>query len=297
MKKIDMHNHLTMFPDIVCPFPNGNRFLCVEEQLEIQDKLDIGTGVILPLISPECFWMTMSNEEAKTIADQHPDRFVWYCNVDPRMGQFSENTDLGFLINHYKELGARGVGELTAPLPADSPMMDNLFTHCEQLQMPVLIHIAHQLGGCYGIVDELGLPRIERMLKKHPDMKLIGHSPCFWSEISADNNDDIRHGYPTGKVTEGRLPKLLREYGNLYCDLSAGSGANSMMRDPEYAARFMEEFADRILYATDVCSTTNTFQYTFNDFLTKMVADGMLSRENYEKIVRRNAAKLLGLPE
>lgn len=296
MKKIDMHNHVTMFPDIVCPFPGGNRFLCKEELMDIQDKLDIEKGVLLPLISPECFWMIMTNEEAKTIADQHPDRFVWFCNVDPRMGDFSEKTDLGFLLNHYKELGARGMGELTAPLPADCAMMDNLFGFCEELSMPVVIHVASQLGGCYGIIDEAGLPRIDRMLTKHPDMKLIGHSPCFWNEIS-DEVLENRNTYPQGKVKEGRLPKMLREHGNLYCDLSAGSGANAMMRDPEFAAKFIEEFADRIFYATDVCAVTNTFQYTFNDFLNKMVADGMISQENYEKIIRKNAVKILGLPE
>lgn len=297
MKKIDIHTHLTLFPDIVPTRPNGSRFLCMEEQLEIHDKLDVDYAVILPLIAPEAQWMTMSNEEAKTIADKRPDRFTWFCNVDPRQGSYHADVDLGHIISHYKELGAKGLGELTTTLYADDPMMDNLFSHCEQLDMPVLIHIAPQVGGCYGIVDELGLPRIEKMLKKHPDMKLIGHSAAFWGEISSELQQENRNGYPKGKITEGRLPKLLRDNGNLYCDLSAGSGSNAMMRDPEYAARFMEEFADRIFYACDVCSVTNTFQYDFDAFLTKMVSDGMLSQENYEKIVRKNAVKLLGLPE
>ena len=133
------------------------------------------------------------------------------------------------------------------------------------------------------------------MLKKHPDLKLIGHSAAFWSEISSDITQEERNGYPKGKVTEGRMPKLMREYGNLYCDLSAGSGSNAMMRDPEYAARFIEEFADRIYYGTDVCAANATFQYDFDDFLTKMVNDGMISTTNYEKIIRKNAEKLLGL--
>ena len=297
MKKIDLHTHLTLYPDLVPTRLDGSRFLCTEEQLEVHDKLNVELGVILPLIAPEAQWMTMSNEEAKIISDRHPDRFTWFCNVDPRQGSYHAEVDLGYIINHYKELGAKGLGELTTTLYADDPMMDNLFSHCEQLDMPVLIHIAPQVGGCYGIVDELGLPRIEKMLKKHPDMKLIGHSAAFWGEISSELLQENRNGYPKGKVTEGRLPKLLRDNGNLYCDLSAGSGSNAMMRDPEYAARFMEEFADRIFYACDVCSVTNTFQYTFDAFLTKMVSDGMLSQENYEKIVRKNAVKLLGLPE
>ena len=297
MKKIDIHTHLTLYPDIVPRRLDGSRFLCTEEQIAIHDKLNVDFAVILPLTAPEAQWMTMSNEEAKVISDRHPDRFTWFCNVDPRQGSYHAQVDLGHIINHYKELGAKGLGELTTTLYADDPMMDNLVSHCEQLDMPVLIHIAPQVGGCYGIVDELGLPRIEKMLKKHPDMKLIGHSAAFWGEISNDLLQENRNGYPKGKVTEGRLPKLLRDNGNLYCDLSAGSGSNAMMRDPEYAAQFMEEFADRIFYACDVCSVTNTFQYTFDDFLTKMVSDGMLSQENYEKIVRKNAVKLLGLPE
>ena len=87
----------------------------------------------------------------------------------------------------------------------------------------------------------------------------------------------------------------MREYGNLYCDISAGSGANAFMRDPEYAAKFMEEFSDRILYGCDQCLKSNKENYPFRDFLEQMLDDGMLSPENYGKIVRYNAVKLLDL--
>ena len=127
------------------------------------------------------------------------------------------------------------------------------------------------------------------------DMKLIGHSAAFWSEISDGLTQEMRNGYPTGKVKEGRLPKLLREYGNLYCDLSAGSGSNAMMRDPEYAAKFLTEFSDRVCYGTDVCAAKQTFQYTFDDFLTGLVEKNMISRDTYEKVIRKNAEKLLKL--
>ena len=102
----------------------------------------------------------------------------------------------------------------------------------------------------YGIIDELGLPRLEKMLKKHPKLKIFGHSQCFWSEIG-ENSEELRNTYPEGKVKNGRLPELLRKYENLYCDLSAGSGANALMRDREHAARFIEEFSDRLLYGCD----------------------------------------------
>jgi predicted TIM-barrel fold metal-dependent hydrolase len=214
--------------------------------------------------------------------------------VDPRAIHNDPKSDLSFLLEHYKRLGARGVGELTSNLYADDPKMDNLFTHCERQGLSVTIHIAPEPSGYYGIVDEPGLPRLEKMLKKHPDLKILGHSQPFWAEIG-ECTPETRNTYPTGKVKEGRLPKLLREYGNLCCDLSAGSAANALMRDREYAARFIEEFADRMYYGCDIGATCNTFPYDFNAFLDDMRATGEISEENYRKIVRENAIKLLGL--
>ena len=296
MKKIDVHCHIVAFPEYMPKRPDGGQFLTVEEQFKVYDRTNVEKGIILPVVAPEAFCTLMSNQEAKLIADRYPDRFSWFCNVDPRIIRYNEKTDLSFYLNQYKEMGAKGLGELTTPLDADSPMMDNLFTHCEACDMPVLFHIAPQHGNFYGIVDQLGLPRIEKMIKKHPNLKFIGHSASFWSEISADNTVEIRESYPSGKVTEGRLPKLMREYGNLYCDLSAGSGENAMRRDPEFAAKFMEEFSDRIFYGIDACTyDEDDHPYTFDAFLTKMVEDKMLSQENYEKIIRKNAERVLGI--
>ncbi|MBQ7386666.1 MAG: amidohydrolase family protein [Clostridia bacterium] len=296
VRKIDIHAHVTVYPDIVPKLQiTGQRFLSVEEQIAIYDKLNIETGVLLPIVSPEGMWFTMSNENCYLAAKEKPERFLWFCNVDPRSCINDKNADLSYLIEHYKALGARGVGELTSNMYADDPKMENLFSHCVRCDMPVLIHVSPSPGVNYGIVDELGLPRIERELKKFPDLKLIGHSQPFWAEMSSDVTEALRNDYPTGKVKEGRLPKLMREYGNLYCDISAGSGANALMRDKEYAARFLEEFADRVLYGCDFCAVTNEHQFELDKFLDGMVKDGYLSMENYKKIVRENAIKLLKL--
>lgn len=296
MKKIDVHTHVTMFPDITPKRPgDGENYLTVEKQLKVFDEVNTQVGVLLPLISPECQWACISNQEAKTIADTYPDRFVWFCNVDPREGNFTPKSDLESIVGFYKSIGAKGLGELTAPLYADDPMMDNLFTACENLDMPVLFHIAPFMGGCYGMVDDLGLPHFERMLKKHPNLKFIGHSTSFWAELSAGITEADRATYPTGKVTDGRIHLLMREYGNLYCDLSAGSGANALMRDPDHAARFVEEFSDRILYGSDICVSFQNYHITFDKFLDKMVEDKMISLENYEKIICKNAARILDI--
>ena len=41
------------------------------------------------------------------------------------------------------------------------------------------------------------------------------------------------------------------KYPNLYGDLSAGSGANAMSRDPAFRDQFLIRRADRLLFGTD----------------------------------------------
>jgi len=299
VKKIDIHAHAVAFPEYYPPYLRPGqpvmRFVSVPELLEHYDRLNIEKGLLLPISSPEAQSSPMTSEACKHLTVLYPDRFDWCCNVDPRAGANKASTDLSHFLRHYQSLGAKGVGELTSHLYADDPMTDNLFAHCAELDLPVTIHISPKLGHGYGIVDELGLPRIEKMLKKHPKLRIVGHSQPFWAEISGDLTEEKRNGYPTGKVVEGTLTRLMREYDNLYCDLSAGSGSNAMMRDPEHAAKFMAEFSDRIMYACDICAKENTFQYDFDAFLTQMVQSGALSMENYKKIVRENAIRVFKL--
>ena len=44
-------------------------------------------------------------------------------------------------------------------------------------------------------------------------------------------------------VDGGVVPRLLREYDNLYADLSAHSGYNALKRDPAFARKFLDNSA------------------------------------------------------
>lgn len=293
IKKIDVHAHGTAFGQYMPKFGNGTTWPTAEDLIGIYDKLNIELGVLQPLVAPEALNVTMTNENCKYMVDQHSDRFTWFCNVDARAVRNRPDSDLGYIIEHYKSLGAKGFGELTTHLPIDDPKMQNLFGCCQELDLPITIHISTKQDGEYGIIDEPGLPRLENLLKTHPKLKIIGHSQSFWREIG-DNPDG---SYPTGKVKNGRIPKLLRDYENLYADLSNDSGSRALMRDREHAAKFMEEFSDKLMYACDICSPANSFMFPFDDFLTSMRESGELSEANYRKIVRENAISILKLDD
>ena len=294
--KIDIHAHAVPWPTYTPAYTYRNAPPLTPAQLfeQYYDKTGVSQCVLLPLASPEGLPSPTTSEMMKYLCDADPDRLFWFCHVDPRALTNSPTSKLDTLLEHFKALGAKGVGEITANLYTDDPLMENLFACCEALHLPVTIHIAPHFGGGYGIVDERGLPRLERILKAHPDLIVLGHSQPFWSEIG-ENTDANRNTYIKGKVQNGRLPALLREYGNLYCDLSAGSGANALMRDREYAARFIEEFSDRLLYGQDAFLPGLSFPFVFDEFLTLMRESGEISEENYRKMVRGNAERVLAL--
>ena len=85
----------------------------------------------------------------------------------------------------------------------------------------------------------------------------------------------------------------MRKYPNLWVDLSAGSGANAMLRDMEYAGSFMREFHERILFGTDICyHDQNILQ---PQILKNLLANGSLTQEMFDMIARNNAYRLLNI--
>ena len=102
-----------------------------------------------------------------------------------------------------------------------------------------------------------------------------------------------RNGYPTGKVTPGRVVELMHKYPNLCGDLSAGSAYNALSRDPEFACAFLEEFKDRLFFGTDIASPKDDMKLSF--WLDDALKAGNISREAYNLICRENALRLFGM--
>lgn len=288
---IDIHTHVTLRKSVTRP--DGTINATVDELLAMLDEAGIDKAVLLPLVSPEHMIQQMTSDDILDATAMHPDRFIPFCNIDPRALTNSDSADFTPLLDYYRSAGCKGIGEVTANLPFDDPRVENLFKHVEKAGIPLLFHIGPRAGGCYGLIDDLYLPKLEGALRKFPDLVFMGHSQPFWSEISADNTADTRNGYPTGKVTPGRIPELLGKYPNLYCDISAGSGHNALSRDPEFGFRFMEEFQDRLLFGTDICRPGQPLPQP--GFLREIVEQGKISRQAYEKITWQNANRLLGL--
>jgi len=287
---IDIHVHAFRSP---APRLDDRRFSTPEQLLARYDALGIERGVVLPLVSPE-FYLPQANEDVFEMAERYEGRFIPFCNIDPRAGNNSPGARLDKFLSVYKEMGAKGFGEITANLPFLHPMVQNLFGHLQDAGLPLIFHIGPQAGEVYGLIDDPGLPQLQRSLATFPKLKFFGHSPGFWTEIARLEKPGDRGGYPKYPIREeGVLPKMMRDYPNLYGDLSAGSGYNALARDRDYAVTFLTEFQDRMFFGTDICAPETSTPLV--GFLLKLREEKKISEAVFHKIARENAIRVLEL--
>jgi len=296
---IDIHAHAYRKP-----IPFVVQFCTAEQVIQRYDKAGIERGALLPIVSPEIYF-PQANEDILEMAEQYPDRFIPFCNIDPRVLTNSADAPLGDVLRYYRDQGCKGLGEVMLNVPVMDPMVQNLFKHAQDAGLAVIFDGSDQVGGDFGLYDDPGLPQLEHTLQRFPKLIILGHGPVFWSEIGpletpADRSSVFRPDgqqvgrRPSGPITEeGVVPKLFRRYPNLYGDLSDHNPWNALARDPEYGPKFLTEFQDRLLFGTDICFFEMPFPMV--DLLLEWRDTKKISEAVFSKVARENAIKLLGL--
>ena len=296
---IDIHSHCFRHP-----YPFVTRFCNPEELVKRNAELGIDKAVLLPVVSPEIY-LPQSVDEILDICREHPDKFIPYCNVDPRAITNSERAPLVKVLEYYKNKGCKGVGEVMPNMPLMHPMVQNLFAAAEAAEMPIVFDGSDQLTGDFGLYDDPGLPQLEHTLQRFPKLKIFGHGPLFWAELGKLKTIgergiifDLKGGQvgrlPDGKIEEeGSVPILLRRYENLYCDLSDCTPVAALSRDKEYTKKFIDEFQDRLFWGSDLCD--KDMEVPQVKFFKDLLSEGTITKDVYEKITHKNAERLLGL--
>lgn len=253
--------------------------------LRFMDEHGIEKAALLPIESPEETHYYITTEYVLGVCKRHPDRFIPFCNVDPRRGNADLSTDFHAILGEHKDRGCKGFGEAMSGLYVDDPRLQMIYEACGELGLPIVFHLDALRN-----VDEAGLPRFEAMIRKFPQTTFIGHGQHFWAEISSDAKAEDFGGYPSGPVKpDGAVGRLLAGYPNAYADLSAGSGFNAITRDREVGTRFLEDFQDKLLFGTDLCRRGQETP------LIGYLKDSGISRQAYDKISRLNAIRVFRL--
>jgi predicted TIM-barrel fold metal-dependent hydrolase len=224
-----------------------------------------------------------SNEACYAVAQQYPKEFAFGAN------EVSDLEDAPAVVEKYLKLGACVIGEQKFGVECDSPEMQKLYKLAEAYRVPILMHWQ---AGSYNY----GFDRFHKMLAKYPKVNFVGHAQTWWANVDQANVDNPKALYPKGKVTAGGLTdRYLRDYPNMFGDLSAGSGYNAFNRDPEHGRAFLTRHQDKLMFGSDCTDTTGDAAVCSG---TKQIAQVRGLAENKaiaRKVLFENAQKLFRL--
>ena len=237
-------------------------------------------------------------EQAKELAEKHPDRFVWFVSAD-----VTKPESAALLTNAVHE-GALGLGEIKYQVQCDGPEMKRMYALAADLNVPIQIHFGEVPQPSGNAVFNGGFKRFDTMLKAFPKTKFIAHADTFWANVSADYTYDT--AYPSGPIKPGGLSdKWLSDYSNLFADMSANSCNNALNRDPDFMAGFLARHQDKLMFGCDCpCSDgrgggqTNPSPRLHGKCIARetLAAVQKLSKQEvFRKIRWENGTKLLGL--
>ena len=213
---IHVHAHKKRHPGVA--FHTGVQFPTPERLIEIMDRIGIDKAVLLCTVSPDCMHSPVLPEKTIEICRRYPDRLIPFCGVDQRYLRNDPTADFRPMLAAYEEMGCKGVGEYIPNIPLDDPLNMNLFAQVEEVGLPLTFHPAPEAGSYYGCIDDVGLPRLEKVLRAFPGLTFLGHSQPFWAEISTDViqhgktralSDGARHTRPPGG-THAPIPQSPR---------------------------------------------------------------------------------------
>jgi predicted TIM-barrel fold metal-dependent hydrolase len=213
-----------------------------EQLVAHQRNMGVTKTIMLPAgYKPTPDLTVGATETCVNIARNYPKEFVYFGNELPDIPTTRE------ALEKYLKMGALGIGEQKFHVDSDSSHMELVASIAQEHRVPVLMHFQHN-------TYNLHIERFHKMLEKFPKVNFIGHAQTWWANI--DRNCDQVTMYPKGKVTPGGITdKLLSDYANMYGDLSAGSGLNSMMRDEDHAREFLKRHQGTLMFGSDCTDT------------------------------------------
>lgn len=262
-----------------------------EQLIAHQRTMGVGKTVLLPAGSPverpsthlgksnglaaQCG----GNESCLKIARQFPDEFLFGANEVADLPTADQE------IEEYLKLGGLIIAEQKFAVDCDSESIARLARLAQDYGVPILMHFQHA-------TYNLGIERFHRILEKFPKVNFIGHAQTWWGNIDASLDQTVL--YPKTKVTPGGITdRLLSDYPNMFGDLSAGSGLNSLLRDEDHARGFLDRHQDQLLFGSDCNDAVGTGEKCLGAQILAAIRRLAPNPKAIQKILRENAARLL----
>jgi len=251
-----------------------------EELIRHQREMGVSKTVLLPAGSKYGLAADAGgNDTVVAIARALPKEYVFFANELPDIPETRS------VLEKYLKMGAIGIGEQKFPVEADSEYIDLVANIAQKHKVPVLLHFEYKKYN-------LNFNRFYKVLDRHPKVTFIGHAQTWWCNIAKNCDESVM--YPSGPVTPGGITdRLLSDYPNMYGDLSANSGLNSMLRDEAHARDFLTRHQDKLLFGSDCNDREANGPRCLGSKIIAAVRKLSPDKKVERKILYGNASKLL----
>jgi len=307
---IDAHSHLAR--------PNDPA-----ELVDRMDRFNIRT-----IVDMDGWWGGVLEDHLARYATRYPGRFRVFCRVDlsavdePDFGRRAAayvrdcRSKGAAGIKFSKSLGVKLTDRTGRFLRPDDERLRSIWDAAARLGMPVTIHIADPVA--FFLPIDATNERYEE-LAAHPQWSYVGRGCPGFDELLASQRNLLRANPDTtfvvahvGSYAENlaAVGAMLDEFPNLYVDTAERIA--ELGRQPYTARAFLERYADRVLYGTDLLPTeantsanyrffeTRDEYFPYNSFAEHnqgrwMIYGVGLPDDILRKIYVANAERLLGL--
>lgn len=247
----------------------------VDQWVRTMDSMGIAKSIILSYATGKSF------DSAVEKYSRYKDRFEVWCGIDyTGCGEPGwEEKAVQELVRCYKK-GARGVGELGdkglgefysfpakgCGLHIDDPKMKAIIRKCGELKMPISIHVAED-AWMYEPADETndGLMNAAKWKVDMSKPGILNHDQLVNTLENAvrDNPQTTFIACHLANTCSdlSQIGRLFDRYPNLYADIAARYGELAPI--PRYVHAFMEKYADRLVYGTDMGTASSMYRTTF----------------------------------
>jgi predicted TIM-barrel fold metal-dependent hydrolase len=224
----------------------------------------------------------LGNDACHDFAKAHPGEFRFGANDVPDLDGAAQE------IERQLARGAIVIAEQKFGIACDAPEMLAIYRLAEKHSVPILMHWQ------FGMYNH-GFERFHRVLEQFPRVSFIGHAQTWWANIDAAHADQTVL-YPKGPVTPGGLTdRYLRDYPNMYSDLSAGSGLNALTRDESFTRGFLDRHQDKLLYGSDCSDHVGSGEKCQGAQTIAAVRRLAASKAIERKLLYENARRVFGI--
>lgn len=271
---VDFHNHLGYWEYGVQGAPPGWTVPDVAKTIELMDEMNIRCVVNL-----DGGWGDQLRRNLERYKYPYPDRFCVFAWVNwqevdsPDFGerwarQLEQAVRDGAQgLKVFKDLGLVYRDRSGRLIPVDDPRLDDIWEAAGELNIPILIHSSDPVA-FFQPLDETN-ERWEE-LAEHPDWHFYGKDyPSHIEPIEAQLSVVARHPRTTFvsahvlSYAENLkwVAAALDTYPNLYVDI--GERIGELGRQPYSTRKFLIQYADRVVFGTDIPPNRATYQIYF----------------------------------